>query len=134
MAYPTILNNQYKAEKANGTTTATSFPIWHKELLAKQERLLPLVLDTNKPSIKDIIAVAQQALEVVEQTTTKTKSKAAIALDVYEALALEAALTDQPLVRKTIIQAFINQAGLTMAGASTYLQNIKAKKGLVNHA
>lgn len=52
-----------------------------------------------------------------QQSPTKGQTKSAIAREIYERMKGSA--------RKDIIQAFIDQAGLTKNGASTYLQNFK---------
>lgn len=51
MAYPTELNNQYKSEKKAGTTTAKSFPEWHKTYLVNQvvvEEFIPTPLNDDQ--------------------------------------------------------------------------------------
>ena len=40
MAYPTQLNNRYKSEKAEGMTTAKSYPEWYKEYQTKLNEVL----------------------------------------------------------------------------------------------
>jgi hypothetical protein len=127
MAYPTELNNQYKAEKAAGTTTAKSFPEWNKLRLAALE-IQDVVI--QEQTLAEAIQIAEQALEVAETATTTAKSKAAICLEIYEAQAA-AATPEHPLVRKNLIKAFKEIAYISEKGASTYLQNIKRKKGLI---
>jgi hypothetical protein len=70
-------------------------------------------------------ASANKGPEVV--TTATADNKAAKARAIFDACY---AMNPVPQ-RKDIIARAVNEAGLTPAGAATYLQNYKSKKGLV---
>ena len=167
MAYPKELNNQYKSEKAAGTTTATSFPQWVKlqqvvdtspltdeqidiAIMALENELMdkePMV--TLTPFINEdffsseeieagILSTTLTAEEISAIITTlntepviASTNKAAQARIIYDQMELAAATSKLALIRKDIIQRFMIALPISKAGASTYLQNIKIKKGLI---
>ncbi len=123
MAYPKALNIQYKAEKAVGTTDATSFKVW---------------LAGHTPSVDEALNVAEKALVEIEQIIftpfvpevqlPETISKAQYARQLYD----QEEAKSQPMIRKNIIEMFMKVVGLTKPGASTYYQNIRKTKGLIH--
>jgi hypothetical protein len=135
MAYPKLLNEQYKAEKAAGKTLATSFPEWNALRLQAVEVVdqTPIIVDAptdgNKP-IDDILAVTSTVLDIADQTVKV--SKAALARQLYDAEVAKFAADNKPVIRKTIIDLFKSTIGLTDNGAATYYQNIRREKGLIS--
>jgi hypothetical protein len=69
-----------------------------------------------------------QALVVVQ-----VESKAAKGRVIWDREVAANGGTAVGLVRKTIIDLLVTEAGLTKAGAATYYQKMKDKAGLVNH-
>jgi hypothetical protein len=128
MAYPKVLNTQYKAEKAAGTTDAISFKSW--------------LSAHNTPTAAEALTIAEEALVAIEQVIftqfvpetqlPDTKTKAQHARQLYDAEEAKATTSKQPLVRKNIIELFMSVVGLTKPGASTYYQNIRKAKGLIS--
>ncbi len=124
MAYPKALNEKYKAEKAAGTTTASSFKEWNSAQQA---------VDVDKE-----LELAFAALEAIEQAQVAVDkvikvSKSTLA----EAIFVEAKNKGE-LVRKDILASFQKAiedggAGLSIKGSNTYLHNLKEKYGLVVH-
>ncbi len=142
MAYPKVLNEQYKAEKAAGTTTAKSFPEWNelrlaaiKLPIAPELSIIPENIDQIKlPTIDETLAIAFAALEVVEKAKVVVEAKI-IKSKIAEVIFVEA-VNAGPLVRKEVVAKFMKAiseggAGLSIKGANTYFHNLKAKYGLV---
>lgn len=76
---------------------------------------------TAKPLVPEPQATGRNA----ESFSTQTgHNKAAIARQIFNEIG-----TDEP--RKTVIERFQKEAGLTPAGAATYYQNMKKDAGLV---
>ena len=147
MAYPKELNNQYKAEKAAGTTTATSFPKWMEMRSAPSSTALAVIegegivksvegelmekevvgtalVPVNMP-IVDVLAIVEQATEAVKQF----KSSADHARHIFEEEYNKAGKTNP--TRKTVVARFMAEVGLTKKGAATYIQNCKRAFGLI---
>jgi len=122
MAYPTKFNNQYKAEKKAGTTTAKSFPEWYENY--KLCMAAPITVND------EVVEEETPTPEVVE-TPVILEKKAAKARRIYDEMDAETILTNTALIRKNIIDRFMAELPISKVGASTYLQNIKLKRGLV---
>lgn len=160
MAYPKELNNLYKSEKAAGTTTATSFPEWHKEWKTRivvptvnvvNESETPILDElvktfTNHPTSEEIeaeinskpltdveIAAIIAALTPPTVVVVGEVKKAAKARAIYDEMDAAAKANNVALVRKNIINRFMTELPISKVGASTYLQNIKKAKGLIVH-
>ena len=166
MAYPTQLNNQYKAEKAAGITSAKSFPEWHKAYQLNQQaveaanaepevNLEVVTTPLTEEQLDDLTAFLETTEEVVHaplvlNTTVELElhklvlkpaeqpaevttpiSKAAHARQIYDQMEQAATANKLALVRKDVINRFVLELPISKVGASTYLQNIKIKKGLV---
>ncbi|MGZ8924381.1 MAG: hypothetical protein ACXW2E_00725 [Nitrososphaeraceae archaeon] len=115
------LNNQYKQEKAEGLTTATSFKQW-MELQAVKDQVVETHNKVEQPTL-------QETLKTVEQATQSTIYKADLARKIFDE-EYEKAGNKNPK-RSVVLARFVKEAGLTKKGAPTYLQTIKKKKGLV---
>lgn len=128
------LNNQYKEEKANGLTTATSFKAWLAEQNTPAEES-----EVTTPSVSEVLEQVEQALEIVTNEVlpaaqeATAQSKAAIALSIYEEEDAKALAKNLKVVRNDVIKRFLAEAGLSKNGAATYYQNIRRKKGLITH-
>lgn len=114
------LNLQYKAAKLAGTTNATSF----KAYLTELETAKNTSTETVQLAVTTTLKLLTHQKQVVEE---KKQTKANIARNIFNEM-LE---TNQHLSRKEIILQFMEFAGLTKAGASTYLQNIKKELNLM---
>ena len=153
MAYPTKLNDQYKAEKAAGLTTAPSFTAWMRSKVVEPvvESQTPILDEliktfTNEPTSEELEAellaapLTQEQVDSIVATLNPTPvaepttdvSKAAIARAIYDQMAADCAKNNTALVRKNLINAFMVGCPISKNGASTYLQNIKKAKGLIN--
>lgn len=77
---------------------------------------------------KEIIASAATAAAPFVAVAVKADAKADKARAIFNECYSNPAAIPQ---RKDIINRFVNEAGLTKAGAATYLQNFKKKAGLV---
>jgi hypothetical protein len=77
--------------------------------------------------------VAALTTQPTEPEVVVPTSKAAHARQIYDEMELAAITNKLQLVRKDIINRFVVELPISKVGASTYLQNIKTKKGLVTH-
>lgn len=75
----------------------------------------PKVIDMSKPNIQEAISIGKEMSKSGEAT------KAEVARKMYEHIKDES--------REVIVQAFIEGANLTPAGAQTYYYNVKRKAG-----
>jgi hypothetical protein len=82
---------------------------------------------TNKPAAVKSETQAASAPVVTVTQTVAAATKADKARTIFK----EAYGTSPVPQRKDIIHRMVNEAGLTKAGAATYLQNMKTKAGLV---
>ena len=95
------------------------------EVVSKEEQLKQLLLDESI-DVQSILL----SLNLIVETTTKvlTQSKSSLSKilldEVYNLPVLPR--------RKDIIQRLVDECGLTLAGAGTYLQLYKTKNGLVH--
>lgn len=82
----------------------------------------------TKPANKEVIAAAgTKAAPAAAIQTAAAPAKADKARAIFD----ECYAMPTVPARKDIIQRAVAEAGLTKAGAATYLQNYKTKKGLV---
>lgn len=102
---------QYKDAKANGTTTATSFKQYQEELANAKTVEIQTVLLTVDDSIKLL----------THQKAVKAVNKAEKAKELY----LKLLDSNVKLTRKEILAKFVEEIGLTVNGANTYLYNIQ---------
>lgn len=149
MAYPTKLNDQYKAEKAAGLTTAPSFTAWMRAKVVEEPSETPILDElvntfTNHPTSEEIEAeinskpLTDEEVQAIVAALTPPAvvvvgevSKAAHARAIYNEMDAAAKVGNFQLVRKNIINRFVNELPISKVGASTYLQNIKKSKGLI---
>lgn len=144
MAYPKHLNEQYKAEKAAGTTTATSFREWNKYRLGMLEidasvddKVDEALQQAGPASLEEVTNIVEKSIEQLEELKEAVQvsvvlSKAALALQIYNEAEANAAAAGIEISRKDIIKRFMVEAELSKAGAQTYYQNIRRKKGLIS--
>lgn len=96
MAYPIALNNLYKSEKAEGVTTAKSYPEWYKEY------------QTRTPILDELLATFEpETLEVEPLLLTHQQLEAEIAAleqDLHEDTSeeLELAIASTPLSKDQV--------------------------------
>lgn len=141
MAYPKHLNEQYKAEKAAGTTTATSFKEWNTHRLATLEMNAPDKVDeaiqqTGPVSLEEVTNIVEQSIEQLEETKEMVQeavklSKSELARRIYSEVEAASAANNTEISRKEVIKRFMEEAGLSKPGAQTYYQNIRRSKGLI---
>lgn len=138
MAIPTVLNNQYKSDKEAGRTAATNYAGWHKEFLARSievvtSEMIEQQIANIQLSDDQIQSIVTTLAEPVTSVVTLPISKAAHARLIYDEMDAISITTKVALIRKNIIDRFVAELPISKVGAATYLQNIKTKKGLVNH-
>lgn len=114
------LQQQFKQDKLEGTTLSTKFAEWIKE--QPDERLEEIqsreIIDQIDETIKVNRVVINQEVKVTKSSLAKVIFEEEMKVG---------------LVRKTVLGRFMNEAGLTVAGANTYYNNLRDKHGLVNH-
>lgn len=89
---------------------------------------------------KTIVAAAAVLPGANSETIVNTAPAAAAVVDVTKAGKARAIFAEAypdgkttTMQRKDILARFVNEAGLTKAGAGTYLQNFKNKAGITQH-
>ena len=80
----------------------------------------PVVIETKAKEVTPVTDVKNVTVEVPNSI-----SKAQQALKMFD--------DSEDKSRKTMMNRFQTELGLTKAGASTYLQNIRKRRGLVTH-
>ena len=94
---------------------STKKPEQQTETTADSTPAEPKVIDMSKPNIQEAISIGK------EMSKTGEATKAEVARKMYECIKDES--------REIIVQAFIQGANLTPAGAQTYYYNVKRKAG-----
>lgn len=133
-AWRTAMKEKAKEE---GTTT-TTVPVVSESIenvLRDGETDLVNALDVQA-ELKPVMAKVDEAIETVNTAqaaavVTTTVSKSKLAQAIFDAELAKQTETGVAMVRKDVIKRFIDEAGLSKAGANTYYQNIREKRGLV---
>ena len=94
---------------------STKKPEQQTETTADSTPTEPKVIDMSKLNIQEAISIGK------EMSKTGEATKAEVARKMYELIKDES--------REIIVQAFIQGANLTPAGAQTYYYNVKRKAG-----
>lgn len=139
-AWRTAMKQKAKDEGVETTTVAltteTTTDIVTADVNAGAVLSAQLDDAANLPTTEQVLATVEEAIDNVNTAqaaavvaTTVSKSKLAQAIFADE-LAKQTA-TGTAMVRKDVLARFMNEAGLSKAGANTYYQNIREKAGLV---
>jgi len=92
---------------------STKKPEQQNETTSETATVEPKVIDLSKPNIQEAISIGKEMSKSDEVT------KAEVARKMYELIKDES--------REVIVQAFVQGANLTPAGAQTYFYNVKRK-------
>lgn len=116
-----------EVEAAILNTTLTTEQV--DAVVATLNPIKPLVLNTTvELELHKLVLNPVETSEPVVHT-----SKAAHARAIYDEIMNHATAQKLEVKRATIINRFVTELPISKVGAATYLQNIKLKKGLVNH-
>jgi hypothetical protein len=119
------LDIQFRQDKLDGMTLSIKFSDWlseQSETRLDQIQLMEVV-DVVAEIVKRIDGVIKVSDRLIDQPMKITK--ASIARIIFEE---EYAVG---LVRKVVLFRFMDEAGLTAAGANTYYNNLRKSYGLV---
>jgi hypothetical protein len=94
------------------------------------EPIIQANVETDAETVQRLLGAVQVATEVLVEV--KKVSKASLAKVIFEEEMAKAAETGVWKKRKLILARLVKEAGLTLAGASTYLVNLRKSHGLVS--
>ena len=95
--------------------------------MAKSNKTAPVA------SVESVAAAVESAIETTETVAVvaAVASKASLARSIWEAELAAQNASGVAMSRKAVVDRFVKEAGLTLAGARTYFQNFRQKANLV---
>lgn len=134
---PAVVQNNLALVEGEGAVVTPGFTKLTRQDQDDQDFGKPVVLDTELDisKIKNLINNSTRTINNggVAVNNGGHVTKADLARVIMKNMYLEGQNKGFVPARKDVISRLIKEAGLTQAGAATYLQNWKTKMGLVNH-
>lgn len=98
--------------------------------MAKSSKKSPVI---ENASVESVAAAVKSAIETTETVAVVAAvvSKASLARLIWDEELAKQTATGAAMSRKAVVDRFVKEAGLTIAGARTYFQNNRDKAGLV---